>query len=199
VNAALSPRDAALLKLGVLTVLKNRVTEAERDARNVVSGLLAKGDNSTVSNPANPEQAIVEVNKSKPKSRAIVESRRDVEAWIRANYPGKTETKTVIIGSQADVVDVLREHAPFLLDKVTEIPDYVVNELVLKSQAAGEPVGFGGEIGEKAPPGITVSAPEGTLRVIVQDGGADIVEEMWAAGLVDLDGQLVALPAGGAE
>lgn len=195
----LSPRDAALLKLGVLTVLKNRVTEAERDARNVVSGLLAKGDNSTVANPVNSGQAIVEVNKSKPKSRATVESRRDVEAWIRSNYPGKAETKTVVIGSQADVIDVLREHAPFLLDEVSEIPDYVVNELVLKAQAAGEPVGFGGEIGEKAPPGITVSAPEGTLRVIVQDGGADIVDEMWAAGVVDLDGQIVALPAGGSE
>jgi hypothetical protein len=199
VNAELSPRDAALLKLGVLTVLKNRVTEAERDARNVVAGLLAKGDNSTVSNPTCPEQAIVEVNKSKPKNRATVDSRREVEMWVRANYPGKAETKTVVIGSQADVIAVLREHAPFLLDEVTEVPDYVINELVLKSQAAGEPVGFGGEVGEKAPPGLTVSTPEGTLRVTVQDGGADIVEEMWAAGVVDLDGQLVALPAGGSE
>jgi hypothetical protein len=195
----ISPREAALLRLGVLTVLKQRVTEAERDARNVVSGYLNKGNNSTVVNPANPEQVIAEVGKSKPKNRAEIESRRAVEAWILANYPGKAETKTVVIAPQADVIEVLREHAPFLLDEVTEVPDYVVNELVLKSQAAGEPVGFGGEIGDKAPPGITVSAPEGTLRVVVQDGGADVVEDMWAAGVVDLDGQLVALPAGGSQ
>lgn len=195
----LSPRDAALLRLGVLTVLKNRVTEAEREARAAVSGYLNKGNNSTVTNPAKPEQVIAEVNKTKPRNRVDVDNRGAVEQWILANYPGKAETKTVVIGSQADVIDVLSEHAPFLLDTVTEVPNYVVNELVLKSQAAGQPVGFGGEMWEKAPPGITVSAPDGQLRVNVQDGGAEVVEEMWAAGVVDLDGQIVALPAGGSE
>lgn len=195
----LSPRDAALLRLGVLTVLKNRVMEAERNARDAVSGYLNKGNNSTVTNPLNGGQSIAEVNKTKPKNKAEIVNRRAVETWILANYPGKAESKTVVIGSQADVIEVLREHAPFLLDQVTEVPDYVVNELVLKSQGAGEPVGFGGEVGEKAPPGITVSAPDGQLRVVIQEGGAEVVEEMWAAGVVDLDGQLVALPAGGAE
>jgi hypothetical protein len=195
----LSPRDAALLRLGVLTVLKNRVMEAERDARDAVSGYLNKGNNSTVTNPLNGEQSIAEVSKTKPRNKADVVNRRAVETWILANYPGKVESKTVVIGSEADVIDVLREHAPFLLDQVTEVPDYVVNELVLKSQAAGQPVGFGGEVGEKAPPGITVSAPDGQLRVVVQEGGAEAVEEMWAAGVVDLDGQLIALPAGGAK
>jgi hypothetical protein len=195
----LSPRDAALLRLGVLTVLKNRVTEAEREARSAVADYLGKGNSSTVTNPAKPEQPIVEVSKTKPKNRADIDDRRAVEGWILANYPGKAETKTVVIGSQADVIDVLREHAPFLLDEVTDVPNYVVNELVLKSQGAGEPVGFGGETGEKAPPGITVSAPDGQVRVNVHEGGADVVEEMWAAGVVDLDGQIVALPAGGSK
>jgi hypothetical protein len=195
----LTPRDKALVRLSVLTVLKGRVEEAERKARTTAMGFLKNGDSTTVSNPVGPDQEIAEVKRTKPKSRAVVTSRGEVEAWIVANYPGKAERKTRVIGSQADVIDVLREHAPFLLEEVVEVPDFVVNELVLKAQAAGKPVGFGGEIGEKAPTGIAVEPQEGQLRVSLKDGGADVVEEMWAAGIVDLDGQVLELPAGGAE
>lgn len=196
-GAAPTPRDAALLRLGVLSVLKARVTEAEQDAREQVVALMNKGDSSTVTNPANPEQEIVSVTKSKPKPRAEVTSRSKVEQWVRDNYPGKVETRARVVGSPSEVLDVLREHAPWLIEDTTEIPDYVVNELCLMTQKAGEPVGFGGEVGEHAPPGIAVSTPAGSLRVVPSPAGADVVEEMWAAGVVDLDGRLLALPAGG--
>lgn len=195
-GAAPTPRDVAL-RLGVLTVLKARVTEAEQDARRALAALMAKGDTTVVTNPVNPVQEIATVTRSKPKPKADVTSRSKVEEWVRANYPGKVETKTRVTGPQHEVLEVLREHAPWLIEDTTVVPDYVVNELCLLASRAGEPVGFGGEMGEHAPPGITVNTPEGSLRVTVAAGGVDVVEEMWAAGVVDLDGQVLALPAGG--
>ena len=191
-----TPRDVALRRLALLTALKDRVVEAEKQAYAAASTHLGKGDTSTIVNPANPEEVIVKITKVRGRKRADITHRGDVEKWVVANYPGKTETKTVVNGSQADVIAVLREHAPFLLEEVTEVPAHAVNELCLLSAAAGEPVGFGGEIGEQAPPGIEVVEHGVTVRVLRQPGGQDVVARMWRSGAVSLD-ELLALPSGG--
>lgn len=198
-TAELSPLDRAVLRLGVLTVLQTRVAEAVDKARSEVHGATRKGDSLTAVHPDDDERAIAKVTHFAPKKKATVVDRAAVDAWILANYPDKTETNTKVIGSQADVMDVLREHAPFLLEDVTEVRDWARNELLLKSAAAGVPTGFGGEIDEHAPPGIQVTSPAGVLRVTVQPNAAEVVDELWLDGLIDLDGNLLELPAGGAE
>ena len=195
----LSPLDRAVLRVAVLTVIQGRVAEAVDTARAEVRNATHKGDSLTAVHPAANERPIAKVTHSTPKKRAEVYDRPAVDAWILANYPDKAETNTKVIGSQADVLDVLREHAPFLLEDVKEVRDWAVNELQLKSAAAGEPVGYGGEIGELAPPGIRVSTPDGTLRVTVAANAAEVVDQLWIDGLIDLDGNLLELPAGGTE
>ncbi len=191
-----TPLDSALLKLGVLTVLQSRVAEAVGEARTAVLQATRKGDTLTVAHPDSDEE-IAKVTHSKPKPKAVVTDVRALDAWVLTNYPNKAATK--VIGSQADVLDVLREHAPFLLEEVAEVRDWARNELTVKSSAAGEPVGFGGEIGENAPPGIKVITPDGVLRVLVAKNAAEVVDQLWLDNRVDLDGNLLELPAGGVK
>ena len=193
-----SPLDELLLKLGVLTVLQSRVAEAVDAARSEVLKTTRKGDTLTIAHPDGDEE-IAKVTHSKPKPKAVVTDVRALDAWVLANYPGKAETFTKVIGSQADVLDVLREHAPFLLEEVTEVRDWTRNELTKKSATAGEPVGFGGELGEDAPPGIDVSFPDGVLRVLVAANAPEVVDQLWLDHRVDMDGNLLELPAGGVK
>jgi len=92
----------------------------------------------------------------------------------------------------------LREHAPRLLAKKTRVPGWAVNELVTRSKGAGEPVGFGGECGEHAPPGIEVSTPPGVLSVTVDPTtGPPAFRELWDTGMFGMDGTVIQLPGGG--
>lgn len=192
----LTPTDRAVMRLGVLTGLLVRVKAAEGKAREEVTAALGKGDAKTARSPID-DDVLIKASMSDPKDEATVIDRKAVDAWICDNYLAKTEIVTRIIGSNADVLDALREHAPFLVEDVRVVPDWAVNELVVKSAGAGEPVGYGGEMGEQAPPGIKVSKPDGRLTVSKGKNAQHALEQMWAAGLVDLDGNLREITAGG--
>jgi hypothetical protein len=193
------PLDRTLLRLSVLTTLQGRVSEAVDATRATVHAALKKGATEPVTHPDDETRAIATVSKSKPKAVATVTSPTQLDAWILANYPAKTERRTKILGSEADVIAVLREHAEYLLDEVVEVPAWARNELATKSAAVGEPMGFGGETGEHAPPGIHVSTPDGQLRVRLAATAIEVVDDLWLSKRVDLDGNLLELPAGGAE
>lgn len=195
----LSSRDRALLRLGVLTVLQGRVSEAVTGARSEAQAELRKGDRLTVSHPDDQSLSIADVSITRPKPVAKITDRAALDDWIATNYPAKTEPRTKIIGSQEDVLAVLREHAPYYIEDVVEVCDWARNELLLKSAAAGQAIGYGCEIGEHAPPGIEVSTPDGQLRVNLSRSAADIVDQMWLDHRIDMDGNLLELPAGGAE
>lgn len=192
----LTPVDRNLLRLGVLTVLQSRVAEEVDRLRAAVHAAMKRGDRRAVTHPDDESQPIAEISVTKPKPVAEVTHREALDAWIVANYPAKTEKRPKILGSEQDVLDVLREHAPYLLDDVVEVDDWARNELLTKSAAVGEPIGYGGELGEHAPPGIEVSTPDGQLRVNLSKTAADVVDQLWLAQRVDMDGHLLELPAG---
>lgn len=191
------PLDHTLLRLGVLTTLQGRVSDAVNTTREAVHAALKKGATEPVTHPDDDTREIATVSVTKPKAVATAMSTSALDAWIMENHPAKTETHTKILGSEADVIAVLKEHAPYLLDEVVVVPAWARNELLTKSAAVGEPMGFGGEVGEHAPPGIHVSTPDGQLRVKLAPTAVEVVDELWISGRVDLDGNLLELPAGG--
>ena len=87
--------------------------------------------------------------------------------WVLKNYEEKAEPRTRIRPDvpEREWLNVLRKHASYMLEEVREVPSHVLADLLRKSQAAGQPMGFNGELGEHAPPGISVTKPDSTLSV----------------------------------
>lgn len=206
-GVTIEPTSAALVdlrervrRLAVLNVAKQRVTQAERDERDALARSLRSGETLQATNPQNPNQVIGKVTKAKPTTRATVSSRPDVEAWITERYPEKLVTGTRLDEERLpELIGFLGENAPWFLAEEPQVPDWAVHELVVKSTAAGQPIGWGGEIGEDAPAGLVVTEFEGAVKVTIdKNGGAELVDELWCAGVLDFAGNF-AIPAGGAE
>ena len=113
-----------------------------------------------------------------------------------AGFPGAVETvyeldvgdgQVVELVEAAEATQVLLQHAPHLLAPVARVSQEVVDAAVAESAEKGAAVA----------PGIDLSKPQGTLRVVPAKAAAAAVERMVAAGLIRWDGR-PALPAGGA-
>lgn len=100
--------------------------------------------------------------------------------WTLKNYEEKAETRTRVRPDvpEHEWINVLRKHASYMLEEVREVPEYVLADLLRKSQAAGEPMGFNGELGENAPPGISVTKPDSVLSVKFYAPADAIVSEL---------------------
>jgi hypothetical protein len=195
--APLTGIDQVLLRLTYLKVMAAAVAEADKDARTAAAKLLRKGDTLACWSPLDPDALMSRVSMSKPKPVAKVTDAAALDQWIRENYPDKVRTEESIVGTDAEVIAVLREHAPHLLAKTSTVPGWAVNELLTRSTGAGEPAGFGGELGEHAPPGIEVSNPHGVLSVTVDPKtGPAAIRELWDARWFGMDGTVIALPGG---
>lgn len=193
--APISGQDQVLLRLAFIKFVSDAVKAADKEARAEALKYLKKGDTLTARSPIDNAK-MVRASMSDPKPVATVTDMVALDNWIRENYADKVHVGAeVIVGTPAEVIAVLREHAPRLL--VTE-PDYVpgwaINELVTRSQGAGEPVGFGGECGDMAPPGITVRIPDGVLSVTAdKTHGKKAFEQLWDAKTFGLDGRVIQL------
>lgn len=192
----LSEVDQVLLRLTYIKFISTAVAEADREARALAAQLMKKGDTLAARSPID-DARMARVSMSDPKAVAKVADAAALDQWIRENYPDKVTASEVIIGTDAEIVEVLREHAPRLLAKRTTVPGWAVNELLTRSKGAGEPVGFGGETGEHAPPGIDITVPAGVLSVSVdKTSGPAAFRELWDARMFGMDGTVIALPGG---
>lgn len=137
------------------------------------------------------------MSKSDPKRRATVTNREALEWWITSRFPEKLVERTEITGPMHEVLQVLREHAAHLVTDRKSVPDWAVNELLVKAEKAGKPVGFDGELDDHAPPGICVDVPDGVVSVVLDKTNADaVMRELWDAHMIDMTG--VRLIEGGA-
>lgn len=187
---ALTPIDLAVLRVSVLTWMGKRI-KAETDvARLEAARLLKKGDTLAARSPLD-DTRLGRVSMSDPKQTARVTDRAAVDAWISDKYADKCVGRWEITGPMAEVIATLREHAPHLVEYVTSVPDWAVNELLTRAERYGEPVGFSMECGPDAPPGIAVKTPDGVLTVRLASDAADAaIRAMWDAHLVDIDGHI---------
>lgn len=182
--------DNALLRTAVLAFLAKRVKVEGDAARADIASVMSKGDTLAVRSPLDGSK-IGRVSKSDPKPRATVTNRALVEEWITHHYPDKLIERAEISGPMAEVIQVLREHAPHLVTDRKSVPDWAINELAVKSEQAGEPIGYGGELGEHAPRGIEVVIPDGVITVVLDKCNAEpAIRALWDARLVDMDGNV---------
>jgi hypothetical protein len=197
VTAAQMPEmDQLLLRLAFLKFVAAAVKAADGEAREAAKKLMKKGDTFAIRSPID-DTKMARASMSEPKSVATVTDAATLDEWIREHYSEKVRTEDTIVGTHAEVIAVLRDHGRHLLATTTVVPGWVVNELLTISKGAGQPAGFGGEIGDDAPRGIEVSKPDGVLSVTAdKTNGLPAFRALWDAHVFGLDGTVVRLPGG---
>lgn len=183
--------NALLIRTAVATRNAVRAREAEEEAKAEAVKVLRRGSTQMATNPLKPEEEFVQVTVSKATYSAEAEDRPLTEGWVRERYADKLEKKTRLIGTatEQDVMNVLRTFAPYLLEEVEFVPDHVIRELELKSAKARQPMGWGGEVGDDAPPGIVVRKSNPQVKVTFRN--LDVVDDLILNGVVDLEGNML--------
>lgn len=187
--------NAILVRAAVASRNAERAELADEAAKADVVKVLGREGSRLAKNPLKPDEEFVKVTVSKLTYSAKTVEPSATEEWIRQRYSEKVEKRRRLTTkfSAQDIIKILEDLAPFLLETVEVIPPHVIGELERKSQQAQQPMGFGGEIGEDAPPGIVVTPS--TPKVYVTFRNADVVDDLLACGVVDMEGN----PLGGAE
>lgn len=184
----MSVSDTAL-RLIALAELKKAVTSADKAARADTG--LGRGDRKTVRHPLDAGVKLGTVTMTDPAKSARVVDDEAFAEWMQRHYPDRCRKETRITGPAAQVIEVLRRHAPHLLDEVVEVADWGTAEVLRASEKAGEPCGPGGELDV---PGIAVSEQTSTVQVRPTADAASAIAELWRSGALDLDGTVRALP-----
>jgi hypothetical protein len=175
-------------------VAKYNADRAEADAaeaKHVVVQTLRRGATQVAVSPLDANQELAQINVSQTTWTAATVARTETEEWVKARYADKVEKKTRLLPTvtEQDVFNVLRTFAPYLLEEIDVVPDHVIRELELKSEQAHEPMGWGGEIGDAAPPGIRVFPSNPKVTVTFRDTQA--IDALVDAGVITVDGHMV--------
>jgi hypothetical protein len=183
--------NALLIRAAVAYRNAERAVEDETAAKADVVKVLGRNSTKTATNPLNPDEEFVQVNVSKVTYSAKVVDLGATEGWVREKYADRIEKKTRLLANvtEDDLFKVLRHHAPYLLEEIDVVPSHVIRELVLKSEKAHQPMGWGGEVGDDAPPGIKVE--KSTPRVSITFRNADVVDDLILNGVVGMDGKML--------
>lgn len=191
--------DKLVLRLGVVQLHRMRRQEEEAQLRAEVVKALRAGGKRPFYDPRNPEQKLWHATASETTYQAHVIDRSKTEEWVRERYPAKLRPRTKLREgfTDEDVLQVLRKHAAYMIEDVEEVQDWVLRELELKSQLAGQPMGWGNEIGEHAPPGITVTKPDSTVKMTFSPRAAEVIEALIIDRVIDLDGNPITPAVGG--
>jgi hypothetical protein len=174
------------LKTAALKVISEFTADRYNDARREVAAELNKGDRKTVRSPIG-DVKVGQVWVTDPKPVCSITDRAALTDWLQAEYPAMTETGYEVIGSEAEIVAVLFEHAPHLLREVRRINPDQLRELKANCVALGQVVGPGGEADV---PGLAVSEPDGVVTCKPDAAGFQAVMELYRAGRLELDGTI---------
>lgn len=187
--------NAILMRAAVADRNADRMGIAAQAAKADVIKVLGREASLPVMNPLNPGEEFVKVTVSKLTYSATTMDRSAAVEWVKEYYRDKVEKKTRLVPgtTERDVFNVLRQFAPYLLEEIDVVPDHVIQELERKSRHARQPMGFGGEVGKDAPPGIVVTPSTPQVRITFRK--VDVVDDLIACGIVDMEGNLL----GGAE
>lgn len=172
------------LKAAALKTISDYTHDKYNEARAQVAKVLNKGDRKTVRSPLG-DSKVGQVYVTDPKPECVITDRSALTAWLNENYPATTETGYEVIGSAAEIVDVLFTHAPHLLREERRINADQLRELRANCVALGTVIGPGGETDV---PGIEVREPEGVVTCKPADTALQAVMDLYRAGRLELDG-----------
>lgn len=180
--AVLDQRTAAFV-LAVLDVVAKGSADTLREARTIAArDYFTQGDRLTVRDLDTGEK-LGTVSMSDPDPKAEIVDRDAFVAHMAATFPAVVDEVTVLRdGVENDAMDVLREHAPHLLEtrqQVTVQGEKAALELATRPDS--DPI-----------PGVEVRWPRGVVSTRLSTDGRALIRARIAAGSVDA---LRALPA----
>lgn len=181
-----------LLAAAVTTALAKMVKAAGDEARAKADGILDEGSSVTLYSPLGAKigKALV----TDPVPTAVVTNQAQLNAWLRDTYPDQIVNTEEVSPDTKAVLAVLRKHAPELIVRTSRLADRMVPDVLAASAEAGEPMGPDGELDV---PGVAVNKRPGVLQIRLDPKTApQAIADMWAAGLIALDGTLRELPGG---
>lgn len=191
--------DLLVLKLGVIQLHRIQRQQEEKALRAQVVKKLKEGGKRPFYDPRNPARKLWNATASETSYHAEILDRTKLEEWVRENYPAKLRPQTKLRAgfTEADVWQIARTYAAYMFEEVDVVEPWVLNELKLKSEQAGQPMGWGNEIDDNAPPGIEVTKAASTVTMTFTPKAAELMHSLILDGVIDVDGNLTAAPAGG--
>ncbi len=192
------PRAAAS-RLAFLTALVELAVAELAKQRAATADVMEPGEAHPVRTPDGAMLARVRMTNPKPKTTARITDHVALTEWIGREYPERVQVVPTISDRTEEVIAVLAEHAPHLVELPTSLPTWCTEEVVKLSAKAGRPVGPGGELDV---PGVLVETATGTPSVSVAEKADDflvLVAELATSGRLALDGTLRELPAAPAD
>jgi hypothetical protein len=181
------------LKLAALKVLSDYTMQCYTAARVEAARTMKRGERIVARSPMD-DQKIAVIPMSDPKHVTEIVDQDAVTDWYREHYPDMVTSGYKVIGSQAEVIAVLFEHAPHLIKRTTALQLEALHELKRSSAALRQPCGPGAELDI---PGVKVTLPDPVLTCRPTDEAFDIIRDLHNQGVLELDGTVhIALPEG---
>lgn len=183
------------LKLAALKVLSDYTTQCYLIARAEAARTMKRGERLVARSPVD-DQKIAVIPMSDPKTVATVVDEPALTEWLKEHYPEKVISGYKVTGTQAEVVNVLFEHAPHLIRRTEAIQLEALHEIRRTSAALGQPIGPGAELDI---PGIEVTTPDPVVTCRPTEDALAIIKDLHSQGVLELDGTVhIALPEGAA-
>lgn len=124
------------------------------------------------------------ITRTKPDRVPKVTDEAALMAHIQDTCPDGLEDVTVVAATTEQVIEVLRVHAPHLLESRVEIRPYALGA-ALRAALDGEDT-----------PGVQVDQPVGTVNTYPSKDASEAIQAVIRAGRVSLDGTVVKLIEG---
>lgn len=115
-------------RAAVLADLAKYVGEQRDRHKAELASRMPAGSKITGRHPLDETLSLGTVTMSDPKPQAYVTDRDTYEAWCRATYPDQIDTWIEIDPQDAEVIAVLREHAPHLVIVHSSVPAAILEK-----------------------------------------------------------------------
>lgn len=170
-------RDLAPLGLLVLNHASKQTTSALNLTRAYVSANLKPGEKIAAIDPRTGE-ALGHVTRKVDEKVVTLVDESEFMAHLQTTNPDALfdGLRLKVTTSNQDIVSVLAEHAPHLVEEFVGIHDWAVNQAFNEAKG-GTPV-----------PGVQVSTRPGSTAIYQDKAAGDAIEALLRAGVVGLDG-----------
>ncbi len=190
--APVNPRDVALQAIATKAIYE-AVGKNLRTLRDEApDAVFERGDRFSVRSPLDRKVKLGTVSASDPKVEAKIVNQAVFDQWVLDNHPDDCVDVDVVAATDAELLAVLREHAPHLIRTDVKPAEWVAPTVIKLSAAAGEPVSQHNEMDDQAPPAVEILEKKSVLTIDVEDDALEHVAELWRASRVDPFHQLPA-------
>lgn len=173
------------LRLAALKVLKDYIEKQYAIARGEANRTMKRGERLVARSPLDDALKIAVIPMSDPDHVTEIVDETAVTDWYRKRYPDMVMSGYRVIGSQAEVVEVLFRHAPHLIKRTSSLTLEAVHELKRSSAKLGQPCGPGAELDI---PGVKVTLPDPVVTCRPTEEAFDIIRDLHNQGVLELDG-----------